>query len=139
MLWVTAILGAQPSSLPPAANPVLYANNGFSTGRAFAGATVHDCFNWLSVLVLLPLEVATGYLHRITKVAVAIFNFRSGQDAPELLKVITEPFTGLIIQVGVSGQPRIVNRTRHYLPLLVMSLPNPIYFTELSSWGVSGD
>lgn len=28
--------------------------------RAFAGATVHDMFNWLSVLVLLPMEVATG-------------------------------------------------------------------------------
>ena len=28
--------------------------------RAFAGATVHDMFNWLSVLVLLPLKVATG-------------------------------------------------------------------------------
>ncbi|WAR19519.1 NPT2B-like protein [Mya arenaria] len=28
--------------------------------RAFAGATVHDAFNWLSVLILLPLEVATG-------------------------------------------------------------------------------
>ncbi|XP_062977639.1 sodium-dependent phosphate transport protein 2A [Elgaria multicarinata webbii] len=70
--------------------------------RAFAGATVHDCFNWLSVLVLLPLEVASGYLHRITKVAVAALNFRSGQDAPELLKVITEPFTGLIIQLDKS-------------------------------------
>lgn len=28
--------------------------------RAFAGATVHDMFNWLTVLVLLPLESATG-------------------------------------------------------------------------------
>lgn len=28
--------------------------------RAFAGATVHDVFNWLTVLVLLPLEVLTG-------------------------------------------------------------------------------
>lgn len=28
--------------------------------RAFAGATVHDMFNWLSVTVLLPLEVLTG-------------------------------------------------------------------------------
>ena len=27
---------------------------------AFAGATVHDMFNWLAVLVLLPLECATG-------------------------------------------------------------------------------
>lgn len=28
--------------------------------RAFAGATVHDMFNWLSVIVLLPIESATG-------------------------------------------------------------------------------
>lgn len=28
--------------------------------RAFAGATVHDVFNWLTVLVLLPLETITG-------------------------------------------------------------------------------
>ena len=28
--------------------------------QAFAGATVHDMFNWLTVLVLLPLEVITG-------------------------------------------------------------------------------
>ena len=27
---------------------------------AFAGATVHDCFNWLTVTFLLTLEVATG-------------------------------------------------------------------------------
>jgi sodium-dependent phosphate cotransporter len=30
--------------------------------RAFAGATVHDFFNWLAVLILLPLEIATGFL-----------------------------------------------------------------------------
>lgn len=69
--------------------------------RAFAGATVHDCFNWLSVLVLLPLEAATGYLHHTTRIVVASFNIRGGQDAPDLLKIITEPFTKLIIQVGV--------------------------------------
>lgn len=69
--------------------------------RAFAGATVHDCFNWLSVLVLLPLEAATGYLHHITRIVVASFNIRGGRDAPDLLKIITEPFTKLIIQVGV--------------------------------------
>jgi sodium-dependent phosphate cotransporter len=34
--------------------------------RAFAGATVHDIFNFLSVAVLLPLEVITGYLHELT-------------------------------------------------------------------------
>ncbi|NXA32113.1 NPT2A protein, partial [Eudromia elegans] len=70
--------------------------------RAFAGATVHDCFNWLSVLVLLPLEVASGYLHHVTRLVVATFNIRSGKDAPDLLKIITEPFTRLIIQLDKS-------------------------------------
>lgn len=70
-----------------------------SLPRAFAGATVHDCFNWLSVLVLLPLEAATGYLHHVTGLVVASFNIRGGRDAPDLLKIITEPFTKLVIQV----------------------------------------
>ncbi|XP_075399330.1 sodium-dependent phosphate transport protein 2A [Tenrec ecaudatus] len=70
--------------------------------RAFAGATVHDCFNWLSVLVLLPLEAATGYLHHVTHLVVASFNIRGGRDAPDLLKVITEPLTKLIIQLDQS-------------------------------------
>ena len=30
--------------------------------RAFAAATCHDFFNYMTVLVLLPLEIATGYL-----------------------------------------------------------------------------
>ncbi|XP_043829136.1 sodium-dependent phosphate transport protein 2B-like isoform X2 [Dromiciops gliroides] len=67
--------------------------------RAFAGATVHDFFNWLSVLVLLPVEVITGYLYHLTNVIVKSFNIKSGEDAPELLKVITDPFTKLIIQL----------------------------------------
>ncbi|XP_045302968.1 sodium-dependent phosphate transport protein 2A isoform X2 [Leopardus geoffroyi] len=70
--------------------------------RAFAGATVHDCFNWLSVLVLLPLEATTGYLHHVTGLVVASFNIRGGRDAPDLLKIITEPFTKLIIQLDKS-------------------------------------
>lgn len=61
---------------------------------------MHDCFNWLSVLVLLPLEVVSGYLHHVTRLVVATFNIRSGKDAPDLLKIITEPFTKLIIQVS---------------------------------------
>uniref|UniRef100_A0A4X2KAZ1 Sodium-dependent phosphate transport protein 2B n=1 Tax=Vombatus ursinus TaxID=29139 RepID=A0A4X2KAZ1_VOMUR len=67
--------------------------------RAFAGATVHDFFNWLSVLVLLPLEAITNYLYHLTNVIVKSFNIKSGDDAPELLKVITDPLTKLIIQL----------------------------------------
>ena len=32
-------------------------NFGFQFDRAFSAATVHDCFNWLAVIVLLIVEV----------------------------------------------------------------------------------
>ncbi|XP_004624706.1 sodium-dependent phosphate transport protein 2B isoform X2 [Octodon degus] len=67
--------------------------------RAFAGATVHDFFNWLSVLVLLPLEAISHYLERLTGLVVNTFNFQNGDEAPALLKVITDPFTKLIVQL----------------------------------------
>ncbi|KAJ8347933.1 hypothetical protein SKAU_G00265220 [Synaphobranchus kaupii] len=71
-----------------------------SLWMAFAGATVHDCFNWLSVLVLLPLQVATGLLGHLAQAVVRSFHIQGGEDAPDLLKIITEPFTRLIIQRG---------------------------------------
>ncbi|KAI5626789.1 sodium-dependent phosphate transport protein 2A, partial [Silurus asotus] len=70
--------------------------------RAFAGATIHDCFNWLSVLVLLPLEVATGVLSYLARTTLSSFHMKSGEEAPELLKVITDPVTKLFIQLDRS-------------------------------------
>lgn len=101
VIWMDARVG--PIHIPHATTLIFHNSKSFSSlsNRAFAGATVHDCFNWLSVLILLPLEVVSGYLHHITKVSVATLNLHSGRDAPELLKVITEPFTGLIVQVCV--------------------------------------
>uniref|UniRef100_A0A8C7M1H8 Sodium-dependent phosphate transport protein 2B n=1 Tax=Oncorhynchus mykiss TaxID=8022 RepID=A0A8C7M1H8_ONCMY len=68
--------------------------------RAFAGATVHDFFNWLSVLILLPLEAATGVLYKLTKIIIDSFNIQGGNNAPDLLNVITDPLTDAIIEVG---------------------------------------
>ncbi|ELU01605.1 hypothetical protein CAPTEDRAFT_182218 [Capitella teleta] len=71
--------------------------------RAFAGATVHDMFNWLSVLVFLPLEVACGYLYHLTKLIVDSGDwtrFEGGNK--DLLKTLTKPFTELIIQLDKS-------------------------------------
>ncbi|XP_039530669.1 solute carrier family 34 member 2a [Pimephales promelas] len=70
--------------------------------RAFAGATVHDFFNWLSVLVLLPLEIASGYLVKLTGLIVSSFNIQSGENAPALLNVITDPLTLSIIELDES-------------------------------------
>ena len=46
--------------------------------RAFAGATVHDMFNFLSVAVLLPVEAATGYLFHLTGAMVKDFKAQDG-------------------------------------------------------------
>ncbi|KAM7394162.1 hypothetical protein PAMP_020980 [Pampus punctatissimus] len=85
--------------------------------RAFAGATVHDFFNWLSVLVLLPLEVATGYLYVVTKLIIDSFKIQSG-EAPDLLNVITDILTESIIQLDESvltgiatGDPEARNKS----------------------------
>ena len=68
--------------------------------RAFAGAVLHDIFNWLSVLVLLPLELITGYLLRLTGHIVNDLQLSEGKKTDQkLLKVVTEPFTNLIIQI----------------------------------------
>merc|ERR1719440_385869 len=49
--------------------------------RAFAGATVHDCFNILTVLVLLPIEAVTGILRHLAAALVAAFGITDDQEA----------------------------------------------------------
>lgn len=92
----------------------------YCTCRAFAGATIHDCFNWLSVLVLLPLEVATGLLSYLARVTVSSFHMQSGEEAPELLKVITDPVTKLIIQVGVKDCKQLMRAVLIFSMILIL-------------------
>uniref|UniRef100_UPI00358DE6FD sodium-dependent phosphate transport protein 2B-like n=1 Tax=Myxine glutinosa TaxID=7769 RepID=UPI00358DE6FD len=86
--------------------------------RAFAGATVLDCFNWLTVLVLLPIEAICGYLFHLSNAVVTSFHLQSGGDAPEFLKVITEPLTNNVVQLDKSviteiamGDPSAYNKS----------------------------
>ncbi|RUS74012.1 hypothetical protein EGW08_018211, partial [Elysia chlorotica] len=68
--------------------------------RAFSGATVHDMFNWCAVLVLLPLEIATGYLYHLTGALVRLMNLKGENVKVELLTTLTKPFTELIVQIN---------------------------------------
>ena len=67
--------------------------------RAFSVATCHDFFNFLSVLVLLPLEVATGFLSRTASVLASNLGAMGGGtfDSPiaSALKAVIVPIRSL--------------------------------------------
>ncbi|XP_078188788.1 sodium-dependent phosphate transport protein 2C isoform X2 [Callithrix jacchus] len=67
--------------------------------RAFSGSAVHGIFNWLTVLVMLPLETATALLERVSELAVGAASLEPGAQAPDILKVLTKPLTHLIVQL----------------------------------------
>lgn len=76
--------------------------------RAFAGATVHDCFNWLSVSVLLSFEVCTGYMYHLTSWLTEHLQIAGGSETASslsnvnLLGTITKPLTKKIVQIDKS-------------------------------------
>eukprot|EP00057_Strongylocentrotus_purpuratus_P011461 XP_011665935.1 PREDICTED: sodium-dependent phosphate transport protein 2C isoform X2 [Strongylocentrotus purpuratus] len=132
--------------------------------RAFGGAVVHDMFNWLSVICLLPLEYATGYLYRLTNLIVASFKIETKKGAKlELLKVLTKPFSLRIIQIDskkisqiATGEleaenqsllkvwckteevPQIVNQTANAYIANTTAYP-PTYTTGWGGWGGWGN
>ena len=67
--------------------------------RAFAGATVHDLFNFLSVAVLFPLELISGYLYYLTK-AMLPETVNKGDKWKGPLKKIVSPLAGRVIKAN---------------------------------------
>jgi sodium-dependent phosphate cotransporter len=61
--------------------------------RAFAAATVHDFFNILSVIVILPIELATGFLAKsATVMADFLYGSASGFKFSSPIKAALQPF-----------------------------------------------
>jgi sodium-dependent phosphate cotransporter len=70
--------------------------------RAFAGATVHDCFNLLTVFIMLPLEYFFHPLYHIGTGLVesaGISDDQEKQDKVDFIKKITKPVTSRLISV----------------------------------------
>ena len=65
--------------------------------RAFAGATVHDMFNFMAVAILLPLEVITGYLDRLTGAMTKNANPRDDDKWEGPIKKIVSPLGKKVI------------------------------------------
>ena len=58
-------------------------------------------FNWLSVIILVIVEVCTGYLQFITNAMVSnLGETQASSKPPNFLKVLTKPFTKSVIQVN---------------------------------------
>nr|XP_058929343.1 sodium-dependent phosphate transport protein 2C isoform X5 [Kogia breviceps] len=68
--------------------------------RAFGGSAVHGVFNWLTALILLPLESAAAPLERLSALALGAASLQPGGRAPDILKVLTRPLTHLIVQMA---------------------------------------
>ncbi|XP_076111073.1 sodium-dependent phosphate transport protein 2B-like [Mytilus galloprovincialis] len=68
--------------------------------KAFGGATVHDMFNWLSVIILLPIEIAFHYLYHLTSTIVGSLHLTESGKKKDMLKIITRPFTEVIVKVN---------------------------------------
>lgn len=70
-----------------------YVKDNTNFRRAFAAATVHDFFNILSVLVLLPIEIASGFLTKsATALASVLYGTSSGFKFSSPLKAAIKPF-----------------------------------------------
>ncbi len=54
--------------------------------RAFAVATCHDFFNFLAVFLLLPLEMATGFLQKTAAALSSVFSGAGGMDYDSPIK-----------------------------------------------------
>ncbi|XP_065285712.1 sodium-dependent phosphate transport protein 2B-like isoform X3 [Dermacentor albipictus] len=67
--------------------------------RGFAAATVHDIFNWLTVLVLLPIEVAFNMLEKLADSFVHIVDRGQRLETSNYLNALTKPFAKLIVQL----------------------------------------
>lgn len=74
-------------------------SSGDQLERAFAGATVHDLFNLLSVAVLFPLELITGYLRRMTA-AMLPDQVNKGDKWKGPLKKIVSPLAGRVLKAN---------------------------------------
>uniref|UniRef100_H2YZA1 Uncharacterized protein n=1 Tax=Ciona savignyi TaxID=51511 RepID=H2YZA1_CIOSA len=75
--------------------------------KAFSGATVHDCFNILSVVVLLPLEIVSKYLESLSGAVIRSLGPIEGSGAPRLLRTLVQPVVDNLIHVNLTVQKRI--------------------------------
>jgi sodium-dependent phosphate cotransporter len=79
--------------------------------RAFAASTVHDFFNVLAAVTILPLEILFHPIRKIAVFAQGIFEGAGGMNMASPLKAIMHPLSEVVIGL-----------VPHMLPLMVIAL-----------------
>ncbi len=120
---VVALVGAGALTIPNAIPIIMGANIGTSVTntlvslghvnrpeefrRAFAGATVHDFFNWLAVAILLPLELTVGYLAWVADKVERLLEGVGGVKILNPVKWIVDPVADAVVK-SLSGSGVLV-------------------------------
>ncbi|MCM2680656.1 Na/Pi symporter [Echinimonas agarilytica] len=87
--------------------------------RAFAASTIHDFFNWLAVLLLLPLELAFGFLEKSASAIVSLFigSENLSMSGLNFMKPLLSP-ADRMIEFSVSG----LSGTSAALAMIIMGM-----------------
>lgn len=72
--------------------------------RAFAGATIHDLFNVITVAIMLPLEIATGFLAKTSVFLASGIAEVGGLNLLDPIKMVIRPVATWIVQ-ALGGSP----------------------------------
>ena len=100
--------------------------------RAFAAATVHDMFNFLTVLVLLPLESIAHYLYHLSKALIdATPGLTSGDKPPDILNAITKPLTSKMMSIDT----KLITKIAVATPEELVALEDKHILKNLFGWG----
>lgn len=74
--------------------------------RAYAGATVHDFFNVLSVAILLPLEITFHWMEKVAGLLSGVFYGMEATTFESPVKMVVKPFAkmiqGMLSDAGLS-------------------------------------
>lgn len=74
--------------------------------KAFAAATIHDIFNILAVIVLLPLEMATGFLEKLAMASAnAIYGTSAGFSFSSPIKAAVKPLVSGLEWISFQAGP----------------------------------
>jgi sodium-dependent phosphate cotransporter len=95
--------------------------------RAFAGATVHDMFNFMTVGILLPIEAATGYLYYLTKAMVKNVELKDGESWTGPIKKMVDPlaFKVLIANRDIIAAVANGDSCESFYPVRCLDSDNP--------------